>query len=74
MVKKWCSQTMNDSTQIAMVATDHRAVAEQRLAGEGRDHLGEHAEGRQDQDVDLRMAPAQMRLMYIIGLPPSVDW
>ena len=36
---------------------DHRAIAEQRLAGEGRDHLGEDAERRQDQDVDLRMAP-----------------
>ncbi len=36
---------------------DHRAVAEQRLAGEGRDHLREHAERRQNQDVDLRMAP-----------------
>ena len=35
----------------------HRAVAEQRLAGERRDHLGEHAERRQDQDVDLGMAP-----------------
>ena len=36
---------------------DHRAVAEQRLAGEGRDHLREDAEGGQDQDVDLRMSP-----------------
>ena len=35
----------------------HRAVAEQRLAGERRDHLGEDAERRQDEDVDLRMAP-----------------
>ena len=42
---------------MAIVAGDHRAIAEQRLAGEGRDHFGEHAEGRQDQDVDLRMSP-----------------
>ena len=36
---------------------DHRGVAEQALAAEGRDDLGEDAERRQDQDVDLRMAP-----------------
>ena len=35
----------------------HRAVAEQRLAGEGREHFREDAEGRQNEDVDLRMAP-----------------
>ena len=35
----------------------HRAVAEQRLAREGGHHLREHAERRQDQDVDLRMPP-----------------
>src|SRR5260363_363458 len=36
---------------------DHRGVAEQPLAREGRGHLGEDAERRQDQDVDLRMPP-----------------
>ena len=36
---------------------DHRAVAEQRLAGEGRDHLREDAERRQDEDVDLGVTP-----------------
>ncbi len=36
---------------------DHRAVAEQRLAGEGRDHLREYAERWQYQDVDLRVTP-----------------
>jgi hypothetical protein len=36
---------------------DHRAVAEQRLAGERRDHFREHAEGGQNEDVDLRMSP-----------------
>ncbi len=35
----------------------HRAVAEQRLAREGRDHFREDAEGRQHQDIDLGMAP-----------------
>ena len=36
---------------------DHGAVAEQRLAGEGRDDLGVDAERRQDEDIDLGMAP-----------------
>ncbi len=57
MVKKWCSQTMKERTQIDHGRGDHRAVAEQRLAGEGRDDLGKDAERRQDQDVDLRMTP-----------------
>ena len=34
----------------------HELVAEQHLAREDRDHLGDHAEDRQDQDVDLRVA------------------
>ena len=36
---------------------NHRAVAEQPLAGKGRDHLGKDAEAGQDQDVDFGMAP-----------------
>ena len=36
---------------------DHRRIAEQALAAEGRGDFGEDAEGRQDQDVDLRVAP-----------------
>ena len=35
---------------------DHDRVAEERLAREDRDDLGDDAEGRQDQDVDLRVA------------------
>ena len=35
----------------------HRAVAEQRLPRERREHFGEDAERGQDQDVDLWMAP-----------------
>ncbi len=35
----------------------HRAIAEQWLGGEGRDHLGIDAEGRQDEDVNLRVPP-----------------
>ena len=34
----------------------HELVAEQHLAGEDRDDLGDHAEDRQDQDVHLRVA------------------
>ena len=36
---------------------DHRAVAEQPLAGKGRGDFGVDAECRQDQNVDLGMAP-----------------
>ncbi|MNT33121.1 hypothetical protein D3C72_1690330 [compost metagenome] len=35
----------------------HRGVAEQTLAAERRDDFREHAEQRQDQDVDLRVTP-----------------
>ncbi len=35
----------------------HRAVAEQRLAREGRNHFREHPERRQDEDINLRVAP-----------------
>src|SRR5215510_11371350 len=35
----------------------HGAVAEQWLAREGRNDLGEHAERREDQDVNLGMPP-----------------
>ncbi|MNC46961.1 hypothetical protein D3C75_960000 [compost metagenome] len=36
---------------------DHRVVAEQFLAGEGRDDFGEDTERWQDQDVHLRVTP-----------------
>ncbi|MCY1170566.1 hypothetical protein D9M73_106430 [compost metagenome] len=36
---------------------DHRGIAEQALAGEGRHHFREHAESGQDEDVHLRVAP-----------------
>ncbi|MNP04780.1 hypothetical protein D3C76_967070 [compost metagenome] len=36
---------------------DHRVVAEQTLAREGGGNFREHTEGRQDQDVDLRVTP-----------------
>ena len=32
IVKKWCSQTMNDSTVMRDRRVDHRGVAEQLLA------------------------------------------
>jgi hypothetical protein len=34
----------------------HRQIAEHRLLGEGRDDVADHAEARQDQDVDFRVA------------------
>ena len=43
-------------------ATNHERVAEDWFTAEGWDDLGDDAEGRQDQDVDLRVAkdPEQM--------------
>jgi len=48
----------------------HRSIAEQRLAGEGRDHLRKNAERGQDQDVDLRVTPnpEQVRVHHWIAL------
>ena len=36
---------------------DHRSIAEQPLAAEGCNHFGKDAKGRQDEDVDFRVAP-----------------
>src|SRR3546814_4662606 len=36
---------------------DHRGIAEELLAREGRGDFGEDTEQRQDQDIDLRVAP-----------------
>src|SRR3546814_12621687 len=36
---------------------DHRGIAEQLLAREVRGDFGEDTEQRQDQDIDLRVAP-----------------
>ena len=40
----------------------HAEIAEHRPLGEGRDDVADHAEARQDQDVDFGMAeePEQM--------------
>ena len=47
----------------------HRAVSKQRLAGEGCDDLGKHAERRQDQDVDFRVSPdpEQVGVQHLIA-------
>ena len=57
IVKKWCSHTQEGDDADRKRREDHRAVAEQRLAGEGRGDLGVDPERRQDEDVDLRMPP-----------------
>ena len=57
IVKKWCSHTRKESSVIGHGRAHHRGVAEQPLAREGGDDLGEDAERRQDEDVDLGMAP-----------------
>ena len=52
----WCAHTAIDSAAIAMRREDQALVAEQRLAAEDRDDLGDDAEERQRDDVDLGMA------------------
>ena len=51
----WWAHTPQPMKPMAMPENDHERVAEDRLAGEHRDDLGHDPEGRQDQDVDLRV-------------------
>ena len=46
---------------------NHRAVAEQPLAGKGRDHFGKDAECRQNQYVDFGMAPSPEQTFIAFG-------
>ena len=52
----WCAHTAIDSAAIAMRRDDQALVAEDRLAAEHRDDLGDDAEERQRDDVDLGVA------------------
>ena len=52
----WWLHTPKPRKAMNTPGEDHDGVAEQRLAGEDRQDLGDDAEGRQDQDVDLGMA------------------
>ena len=56
VVNMWCAHTVSDSAAIDSVAKHHALVAEQRLAAEHRDDLGDDAEERQRDDVDLGVA------------------
>ena len=53
----------------------HAEIAEHRLAAEGRDHLADHAEARQDHDVDLGVAeePEQMLVEHRIAAARGVE-
>src|SRR3954471_24051325 len=61
----WWPQTMNPSPAVPAIEApqpgdagdrvDHRPVAEQRLAGERRDDVADHAHRGQDHDVDGRV-------------------
>ena len=52
----WWAHTDVDSAAIASVARIEALVPEQRLAGEHREDLGDHAEERQGDDVHLGVA------------------
>ena len=52
----WCAHTAIDSAAIVIVANTRPLVAEDRLAAEHRQDLGDDAEERQRDDVDLGMA------------------
>ncbi|MET3868980.1 hypothetical protein ABIC20_006289 [Methylobacterium radiotolerans] len=57
IVKKWVQPHEVGEDGDDHQRVDHRGVAEQALAAEGRGDLREHPEGGQDQDVDLRVTP-----------------
>ena len=52
----WCAQTATDRAAIVERRADQADVAEDRLAAEHRQDLGDDAEERQRDDVDLGMA------------------
>ena len=58
---------------MATVAKATSLVAEDRLAGEDRDDLRDHPEGRQDHDVDLGMAeePEQVLPQQRVAAAPA---
>ena len=58
----WWTHRPKASTPVAQTSEHQRQIAEHRPAREGRDHAGDHADRRQEDDVDFRMAeePEQM--------------
>ena len=52
----WCAHTPKARKPIAIARVDHDRVAEERLAREDRDDLGDDAHRGQDQDVHLGVA------------------
>ena len=54
---------------------NHAEVAEDRLLAEGRDHVADDAEARQDHDVDFRMAeePEQMLEQHRVAASGRVE-
>jgi hypothetical protein len=61
MMNMWCAQTKKPKTAMATEKRD-RGVAEDALAAEGGDHLGDDAHAGQDHDVDggVRVEPEQV--------------
>ena len=56
VVNMWWAQTVIERLAMAIVARTNAEVSEDRLPAEDRDDLGDDAEERQDEDVDLRVA------------------
>ena len=52
----WCAQTMKPTKSDRDHGVGHAQIAEDRLLREGRHDVADHAEARQDHDVDLGMA------------------
>ena len=71
----WCAHTTKPTTPIADHRVDHAQIAEDRLLAEGRDHVADDAEARQDHDVDFRMAeePEQMLEQHRIAAAGRVE-
>ena len=55
VVNMWCDPDAEAEEGDRGEGVDHDRVAEERLAREDRDDLRDDAEGRQDQNVDLRV-------------------
>ncbi len=71
----WWTHTPQPMKPMAMPGEHHDRVAEQRLAGEDRQDLGDDAHGRQDQDVHLGMAeePEQVLPQHRVAAGGGVE-
>ena len=75
VVNMWCAQTTKPIDADRDHRIGHAEIAEHRLAAEGRDDLADHAEARQDHDVDLGVAeePEQVLVEHDVAAARGVE-